>query len=59
MNDANERPFDYYLLPLSDMSTNKIKGAQENGLMFDAFRFDTLDNFFKMAERAKIQEVAA
>ena len=59
MNDANEIPLDYYLLPLSGMATDKIKLAQENGLMFDAFRFETLEYFFKMAERVRITEMAA
>jgi hypothetical protein len=32
--------------------------AEENGLMLDAFRFQSLDFFFDMARRVPIAEVA-
>ena len=59
MDPTNEAPLDYDLLPLLDMSTNRIRLAEKNGLMLDAFRFETLAFFFAMAERAKISEIAA
>jgi hypothetical protein len=31
--------------------------AEENGLMLDAFRFETLDFFFDMARRVPVSEV--
>ncbi|MDE2808459.1 MAG: recombinase family protein [Gemmatimonadota bacterium] len=58
MDDVNEAILDYYLLPLSILDTNRLGLAEENGLMLDAFRFDTLDRFFAMAERAPISEIA-
>lgn len=58
MNATNKEPLDYYLLPFPDMSTDRIRMAQENGLMLDAFRFESLDYFFTMAERTPINEVA-
>jgi len=58
MDEANEAPLDYYLLPLFDMTTDRIRLAEENGLMLDAFRFDTLEFFFAMAERVRITEIA-
>jgi DNA invertase Pin-like site-specific DNA recombinase len=58
MNEANEAPLDYYLLPLFGMTTDRIRLAEENGLMLDAFRFDSLDFFFGMAERVRISEIA-
>ena len=58
MNATNKEPLDYYLLPLFDMSTDRIRLAQENGLMLDAFRFESLDYFFTMAERTRLAEVA-
>ena len=57
MDGANQVPLDYYLLPLSDMATDRIRLSEENGLMFDAFRFDSLEFFFAMAERAKVSEI--
>ena len=58
MDSSNEAPLDYYLLPLLEMTTDRIRLAEENGLMLDAFRFDSLEFFFAMAERAKISEIA-
>ena len=58
MDDFNEAILDYYLLPLSILDTNRIGLAEENGLMLDAFRFDSLDRFFAMARRALISEIA-
>ena len=59
MDGANEAVLDYYLLPLSVLDTNRIRLAEENGLMLDAFRFESLEYFFGMAERARISELAA
>ena len=58
MDDANKTILDYYLLPLPILDTNRIRLAEENGLMLDAFRFETLDHFYAMAERALISEIA-
>jgi hypothetical protein len=57
MDEANEAPFDYYLLPLFEMATDRLRLAEENGLMLDAFRFDSLEYFFAMAERVRITEI--
>ena len=59
MDGANEAVLDYYLLPLPILDTNRIRLAEANGLMLDAFRFETLEHFFAMAERALITEIAA
>lgn len=58
MDEVNEEPLDYYLLPLFDMTTDRIRLAEDNGLMLDAFRFESLDYFFAMAERVRITEIA-
>ena len=59
MDGANEAVLDYYLLPLPILDTNRIRLADANGLMLDALRFETLEHFFAMAERALITEIAA
>ena len=59
MDGANEAVLDYYLLPLPVLRTNRIRLADDNGLMLDAFRFETLEFFFAMAELALISEIAA
>ena len=57
MNPENTKPQDYYLLPLTESTNDKIRLADENGLMFDAFRFETLDYLFAMAERTFLNEI--
>ena len=59
MDGANEAVLDHYLLPRPVLDTNRIRLADRNGLMLDAFRFETLEFFFAMAERARITEIAA
>lgn len=58
MDGANEAVLDYYLLPSPILDTNRIGLAEENGLMLDAFRFETLEHFFAMARRALISELS-
>ena len=58
MDGTNEAVLDYYLLPLPVLDTHRIRLAEENGPMLDAFRFATLEHFFAMAERALISEIA-
>lgn len=59
MDSTNDAVLDYYLLPLSGLRTNRIRLADDNGLMLDAFRFETLDFFFGMVERTRIHDLAA
>jgi len=58
MDATNEGIRDYYLLPGIDMTWEKLRMAEENGRHLDAYRFETLDYFFRMVERVKIQEAA-
>jgi len=58
MDSTNEAPLDYYLLPMLEMTTDRLRLAEENGLILDAFRFNSLEFFFAMAERARITEIA-
>lgn len=58
MDASNESIHDYYLLPAIDMTWETLRLAEENGVYLDAYRFDTLDYFCGMAERAQIREVA-
>ena len=59
MDGANEAVLDYYLLPLPVLRSDRIGLADDNGPMLDAFRFETLEFFFAMAERALVSELAA
>lgn len=58
MDAANEKPFDYYLLPGLDIENPKMRLAENNGLALDAYRFDDLEAFFLLTERVLIQEAA-
>jgi len=58
MDQANETPLDYYLLPTADMTLPKLRLSESNGLSLDAYRFDDLTHFFAMCKRTSILEVA-
>lgn len=58
MDRPNREPLDYYLLPRIDMTEPRLRLAEDNGVSLDAYRFDTLEDFFGLAARAKLLEVA-
>jgi DNA invertase Pin-like site-specific DNA recombinase len=58
MNETNDAPRDFYLLPSIDMTDARLKMAEQNGLWLDAYRTETLDNFYALAGRAKVTEAA-
>ena len=57
MDKANSVPRDYYMLPLIKMTKTWVRLTENNGLMLDAYRFDTLERFFSLAERTKLSEM--
>ena len=38
------------------MTSEKLRIAEVNGIYLDAYRFDSLDYFFGMAERVQLEE---
>jgi hypothetical protein len=58
MDELNESPRDYYLLPSIDMTLDRLRLAEQNGLWLDAYRFDTLDFFYTLAGRTQAMEAA-
>lgn len=58
MDTINKAPLDYYLLPAIDLSSRKLKLAEENGLGLDAYRFDTLEPLYDLAQPVRITEAA-
>src|SRR5271156_1636569 len=56
MDATNEGIQDYYVLPGIDMTWENLRIAETNGIYLDAYRFDTLDYFFGMAERVNLEE---
>jgi len=57
MDATNEGIRDYYVLPGIDMTWENLRIAEANGIYLDAYRFDTLDYFFGMTERVKLEEI--
>lgn len=58
MDELNRKPFDYFLFPLLDIGTDKLRLAEENGLALDGYRFETLDPLYALSERKALREVA-
>ncbi|WP_275477489.1 recombinase family protein [Aureimonas ureilytica] len=58
MDSANLAPLDYYLLPAIDLAAPKLRLAEENGFALDAYRFDTLDLLYDIAEPVQVAEAA-
>jgi len=58
MDQANDQPSDYYLLPLIDFGLPALRIREFNGIYIDSYRFDTLSYFVELAGRIRI-EVAA
>ena len=51
MAPGNELPRDYYLLPRLDIGDAVLRLCEHNGLSLDAYRFDDLSAFHRMAAR--------
>ncbi len=58
MDRPNREPLDYYLLPQIDMTEPRLRLAEDNGVSLDAYRFETLEDFFGLAARARLLDVA-
>jgi hypothetical protein len=58
MNETNEAPLDYYVLPSIDMTLPRWRLGLQNGLSFDAYRFESLDFFYVLTGRAHLSEAA-
>lgn len=58
MDTDNETAKDYYLLPALDMREAALRLADFNGLSLDAYRFDTLEFFYRLTARAALRAVA-
>lgn len=58
MNQSNDAAHDYYILPSIDMSYQRLKMGERNGLWLDACRRETLDDFYALAWRISVMEAA-
>lgn len=59
MDAENAAIRDYYLLPWLDLGAEpKLRLAPDNGILLDAYRFDTLEAFFDLARRTPLRLAA-
>jgi len=58
MTATNDAILDYYLLPMAELITPRLRLAEENGLSLDPYRFDNLDLFTSLVRRSSISEAA-
>ena len=58
MDETNRNPFDYYLLPWIGLTAPRVRLAEDNGALLDAYRADSMDAFFDLAARSRIQGAA-
>jgi DNA invertase Pin-like site-specific DNA recombinase len=58
LDQPNQTPLDYYLLPRLDFGLPRISLADQNAIEFESYRFDTLDYLYGMAERTRIRRAA-
>ncbi len=56
MDAANQKPADFYLLPIMDIDTPRLLLCEANGAYLDTYQFDNLDYFTTMAARRKIED---
>lgn len=59
MDETNADVRDYYLLPWIDVGgLGRVRMTEANGVSLDAYRFDDLDPFFELTQRAAIRVAA-
>jgi DNA invertase Pin-like site-specific DNA recombinase len=58
LDQANQAPLDYFLLPRLDFGQPRLSLADQNAVEFDSYRFDTLDYLYGMAERTRLRRAA-
>src|SRR3546814_11664924 len=56
MDEDNMNARDYYILPRMTIAEGVRRLADHNGLSLDAFRYESLDGFFALAERAPFRQ---
>nr|SPS04801.1 Serine recombinase [Candidatus Nitrotoga fabula] len=58
LDESNQAPLDYFLLPRLDFGLPGINLSDHNSIEFESYRFDSLDYFHGMAERTRIRRAA-
>lgn len=58
MDVDNRSPMDFYLLPRIDILSERVRLADDNGLILDAYRHDNLNLLFSFSSQVTIREAA-
>ncbi len=58
MDPQNQLPFDYYVFPAIDFSSDVLPTLEDNAFTLDAYRTDSLEFFYQLAGRADLQEAS-
>ena len=58
LDQFNQSPLDYYLLPRLDFGLPRISLAEHNGIEFESYRFESLDYLYGMAQRTQVRRAA-
>jgi hypothetical protein len=57
LTPGNENILDYYLFPKIETLAAQLRLASDNGVLLDAYRFESLNFFFSMARRVRIEDM--
>jgi hypothetical protein len=58
LDEVNQSPIDYFLLPRLDFGGRGFNLADRNSIEFETYRFDSLDYLYGMAERTRVRRSA-
>lgn len=58
MDISNQYAHDYYVFPSIDFCAEALPILEDNGFTLDAYRVDSLDSFYQLAGRVRLQEAA-
>jgi hypothetical protein len=58
LEDSNQSPLDYYLLPRLDFGSKGFNLAERNSIEFESYRFENLEYLYGMSERTRIRRAA-
>jgi hypothetical protein len=53
MDAPNQAPLDYYILPSLDIGAARLRIKEDNGLLLDGYRYESLDYFFGIAKTVR------
>ena len=58
MNPSGETIRDFFILPAIDMTVDRLRVSEFNGIYLDAYKFETLDYLYHIIARVTLEEAA-